>query len=138
MQPDVEHPRFDWLCICRLIRPHDQWMFIFLPPLGTKLDPEPTEDEYLQRIKDYIGDPNIPARIRGVSKWNINEIYAEVYNNEAQSIFCLGDAVHRHPPNNGLGSNTCIQDAFNLAWKVAYVMKGLASPSLLSTFTPEC
>jgi len=137
MQPDVEHPRFDWLCICRLIRAHDQWMFIFLPPLGTKLDPEPTQDEYLQRIKEYIGDPNISARIRSVSKWNINEIYAEAYNNEAQKIFCLGDAVHRHPPNNGLGSNTCIQDAFNLAWKVAYVMKGLASPSLLSTYSPE-
>lgn len=51
--------------------------------------------------------------------------------------FCLGDAVHRHPPLNGLGSNTCIQDAFNLAWKVAYVHQGKASPSLLSTYTVE-
>lgn len=51
--------------------------------------------------------------------------------------FCLGDAVHRHPPLNGLGSNTCIQDAFNLAWKLAYVSKGLASPSLLSTYSSE-
>ena len=38
--------------------------------------------------------------------------------------FCLGDAVHRHPPSNGLGSNTCIQDAYNLAWKVAHVLQG--------------
>jgi 2-polyprenyl-6-methoxyphenol hydroxylase-like FAD-dependent oxidoreductase len=38
--------------------------------------------------------------------------------------YCLGDAVHRHPPMNGLGSNTCIQDAANLAWKVALVEKG--------------
>lgn len=38
--------------------------------------------------------------------------------------FCLGDAVHRHPPMNGLGANTCIQDAANLAWKVAMVEKG--------------
>lgn len=53
------------------------------------------------------------------------------------SSFCLGDAVHRHPPLNGLGSNTCIQDAFNLAWKVAYVHKGLASPSLLSSYSAE-
>ena len=49
----------------------------------------------------------------------------------------MGDAVHRHPPMNGLGSNTCIQDAFNLAWTVAYVHKGLASPSLLSTYSTE-
>jgi len=51
--------------------------------------------------------------------------------------FCLGDAVHRHPPLNGLGSNTCIQDAFNLAWKIAYVHKGIASPSLLDTYSVE-
>jgi hypothetical protein len=50
---------------------------------------------------------------------------------------CLGDAVHRHPPLNGLGSNTCIQDAFNLAWKVAYVHKGLADKSILDTYSVE-
>lgn len=51
--------------------------------------------------------------------------------------FCLGDAVHRHPPLNGLGSNTCIQDAFNLAWKIAYVHQGIAPSSLLSTYSIE-
>lgn len=51
--------------------------------------------------------------------------------------FCLGDAVHRHPPFNGLGSNTCIQDAYNLAWKIAYVLKGKASPGLLDSYTLE-
>lgn len=45
--------------------------------------------------------------------------------------FCLGDAVHRHPPNHGLGSNTCIQDAHNLAWKIAYALKGLRSHWLM-------
>jgi len=51
--------------------------------------------------------------------------------------FCLGDAVHRHPPFNGLGSNTCIQDAYNLAWKIAFVHRGLASPELLKTYSQE-
>jgi hypothetical protein len=51
--------------------------------------------------------------------------------------FCLGDAVHRHPPFNGLGSNTCVQDAFNLAWKIAYVHKNLAAPSLLESYNAE-
>jgi hypothetical protein len=49
----------------------------------------------------------------------------------------LGDAVHRHPPFNGLGSNTCIQDAYNLAWKISYVMSGLAGPKLLDTYSTE-
>lgn len=49
----------------------------------------------------------------------------------------MGDAVHRHPPFNGLGSNTCIQDAFNLAWKVSYVMSGKAGRELLDTYSIE-
>lgn len=51
--------------------------------------------------------------------------------------FCFGDATHRHPPFNGLGSNTCIQDAFNLAWKIALVEAGKAAPKLLDTFSIE-
>lgn len=45
--------------------------------------------------------------------------------------------MHRHPPFNGLGSNTCIQDAYNLAWKISYVLKGKASSSILETFSHE-
>jgi 2-polyprenyl-6-methoxyphenol hydroxylase-like FAD-dependent oxidoreductase len=44
----------------------------------------------------------------------------------------MSSAVHRHPPANGLGSNTCIQDAFNLAWKIAYVLKGALKFSFLA------
>jgi 2,4-dichlorophenol 6-monooxygenase len=52
-------------------------------------------------------------------------------------VFCMGDAVHRHPPSNGLGSNTSIQDAYNLAWKLALVLKGKASPALLASYDSE-
>ncbi len=49
----------------------------------------------------------------------------------------MGDAIHRHPPSNGLGSNTSIQDAFNLAWKLAAVLKGQAGPALLDSYSQE-
>ena len=49
----------------------------------------------------------------------------------------MGDATHRHPPSNGLGSNTSIQDGFNLAWKLAYVLKGQAGPKLLDSYSAE-
>ncbi len=39
-------------------------------------------------------------------------------------VFIMGDAAHRHPPSNGLGSNTSIQDGFNLGWKLAAVSEG--------------
>jgi len=52
-------------------------------------------------------------------------------------VFCMGDACHRHPPSNGLGSNTSIQDAYNLAWKMALVLKGKATPRLLDSYNAE-
>jgi len=45
--------------------------------------------------------------------------------------------VHRHPPTNGLGSNTSIQDSYNLAWKLAHVVAGTADPSLLDSYDAE-
>ncbi|KAL2000629.1 hypothetical protein VTN02DRAFT_2844 [Thermoascus thermophilus] len=134
-QPDRAHPAFGWSCIARMVKPWYEWMFILFPDREASSDFNPTQEEYLQRVKELIGDESIPAEVLGVSKWYINEIVAEKYSKG--NVFCLGDAVHRHPPMNGLGSNTCIQDAYNLAWKIAYVMKGLASPSLLETYSIE-
>jgi len=51
--------------------------------------------------------------------------------------FIAGDAAHRHPPANGLGSNTSIQDSYNLAWKLALVVKGHASEELLRSYNDE-
>ncbi|KAL2862701.1 FAD binding domain-containing protein [Aspergillus lucknowensis] len=63
------------------------------------------------------------------------KIVAERYSDG--NLFCLGNTVHCHPPLNGLGSNTCIQDAFNLAWKIANVHRGFAGAELLSTYSTE-
>jgi hypothetical protein len=51
--------------------------------------------------------------------------------------FLLGDAAHVHSPVGGQGMNTGIGDAVNLAWKIASVLKGGASESLLDTYEPE-
>jgi 2-polyprenyl-6-methoxyphenol hydroxylase-like FAD-dependent oxidoreductase len=51
--------------------------------------------------------------------------------------FLAGDAAHIHPPTGGQGMNTGIQDAYNLAWKMALVLKGNASPKLLDTYEAE-
>jgi len=52
-------------------------------------------------------------------------------------MFLAGDAAHLMPPNGGFGGNTGIHDAHNLAWKLAYVLKGLAGPELLDTYDLE-
>ena len=52
-------------------------------------------------------------------------------------VFLAGDAAHVHSPAGGQGMNTGMQDAFNLSWKLAMVVRGAAAPSLLDSYTPE-
>jgi len=67
--------------------------------------------------------------------WGNNKMYATRYR--SGRVFCVGDAVHRHPPSNGLGSNTSIQDAYNLVWKLAMVLSGQAGAGLLDSYEAE-
>ena len=59
-----------------------------------------------------------------VSPWHMTAQVAERYR--AGRIFLVGDAAHRFPPTGGLGLNTGVQDAHNLAWKLAAVDAGTA------------
>ena len=52
-------------------------------------------------------------------------------------VFVAGDAAHLHPPAGGQGMNTGIQDAWNLGWKLALAVRGLAAPGLLETATRQ-
>lgn len=55
----------------------------------------------------------------------------------AERIFFAGDAAHIHSPAGGQGMNTGLQDAHNLAWKLAWAVKGLAGDALLDTYEQE-
>lgn len=135
-QPEVKHPPWGWTCVLRMVKAWDEWMFIVLPEPGfSDLAVQPSNEEYYERIDQFIGDPDISIELLDASKWYINEIVATRYSEG--NVFCLGDACHRHPPFNGLGSNTCVQDAYNLAWKIAMVDKGIADEGLLRTFSEE-
>lgn len=79
MQPDKEHPEFGWMGIVRMVKPWDEWMFILFPTPEFDIHAKPSKEEYLQRVKEFIGD-DTPAEIVDVSKWFINEIVAEKYS----------------------------------------------------------
>jgi hypothetical protein len=96
--------------------------------------PDYSDEEIRQILFRLIGEV-VPLKVTRVSYWTVNNIVARRYSKGR--VFCMGDAVHRHPPTNGLGSNTSIQDAYNLAWKLALVLKGKAGPSLLDSYNDE-
>jgi 2-polyprenyl-6-methoxyphenol hydroxylase-like FAD-dependent oxidoreductase len=94
-----------------------------------------TEERCVEWVRAALGDDEIPITIENVMPWNAEAQWAERYQDGR--IFLAGDAVHAMPPNGGFGGNTGVQDAHNLAWKLALVLQGHASPELLSTYEPE-
>ena len=120
--------------LVRMVRPWNEWLIVWGFDI-TQGTPEVTEEDALQVIRNLIGVPDLDAEITGISLWGNNEQYATTL--QSGRVFCAGDAVHKHPPSNGLGSNTSIQDSYNLAWKIAAVIKGQAPAGLLDTYTAE-
>jgi 2,4-dichlorophenol 6-monooxygenase len=90
--------------------------------------------ELNSRIRAFVGE-DVDAEILGVAGWQVRAQIAPAYS--AGRVFCMGDAVHRHPPTNGLGLNMSIADAYNLGWKLALVLAGRAGPALLDSYSPE-
>ncbi|KAF9102081.1 hypothetical protein BGX29_004970 [Mortierella sp. GBA35] len=68
--------------------------------------------------------------------YRVNERQAETFCHK-QRIFLAGDASHVHSPAGGQGMNTGLQDSYNLAWKIAMVLHGMAPPALLDSYEAE-
>jgi 2,4-dichlorophenol 6-monooxygenase len=117
----------------RMVRPWHEWVigFVHLGAAAADL----SREQLTAQVREVIQDDSIDVTVTGAYPWRINQVVAERYGDGR--VFCAGDAVHRHPPMNGLGGNTCIQDAFNLAWKLAAVLRWGAGPELLETYDAE-
>jgi len=90
--------------------------------------------ELRERISALVGE-EVDAEILGVAGWQVRAQIAPAYS--AGRVFAMGDAVHRHPPTNGLGLNMSIADAYNLGWKLALVLAGRAGAGLLDSYSAE-
>ncbi|MGH8516279.1 MAG: FAD-dependent monooxygenase, partial [Panacagrimonas sp.] len=119
-----------WICV----RPWTEWVLLFMydPNQG---EPDLSESAVIERARATIGDRDLPIKVKSTAKWQINHMVARSLRRGR--IFLAGDAAHRHPPANGLGTNTSIQDAFNLCWKLTAVIKGDAGDSLLQSYDEE-
>ncbi len=120
--------------LVRMVRPWNEWLIVWGYDIN---QPAPTVDAAMatQVARQLVGDPKLEIDLISANTWTVNNMYAT--SMQKDRVFIMGDAAHRHPPSNGLGSNTSIQDSFNLAWKLAAVLKGHAGPKLLDSYTQE-
>lgn len=88
-----------------------------------------------QTIKAYLVTPVAFKELRWFSTYKVHSRKADAFMKGR--CFLAGDAAHIHTPAGGQGMNTGIQDAYNLAWKIAYTLSGEAAPVVLKTYNSE-
>lgn len=120
--------------LVRMIRPWNEWLIVWGYDIN---QPAPEVDAEMATAvaRQLVGDPELEIELISANTWTVNDAYATQL--QKGRVFIMGDAAHRHPPSNGLGSNTSIQDGFNLAWKLAAVLKGQAGNGLLESYNTE-
>jgi 2-polyprenyl-6-methoxyphenol hydroxylase-like FAD-dependent oxidoreductase len=124
----------------RVEKPFDRG-FLAINALGDPAHPNTdvatglTEDRARELVHVALGSDDVPITIDNVMPWDAAAEVAERFR--AGRIFLAGDSAHVMPPNGGFGGNTGIQDAHNLAWKLAMVQAGEGAPALLDTYETE-
>ncbi|HEX5727882.1 FAD-dependent oxidoreductase [Microbacterium sp.] len=95
----------------------------------------PTLADIQAVLDDLAPEPTTASNLRWSSIFRIKHGIVDRYR--ADRVFVAGDAAHLHPPAGGQGLNTGIQDAWNLGWKLALAVRGIAAPALLDSYDAE-
>ncbi|WP_406125305.1 FAD-dependent monooxygenase [Streptomyces canus] len=114
----------------------ENWVFHapWHPERGETLE-EFTDERCVEHIRRAVGVADLDVQITGRAPWHAAQRVARSYR--AGRVFLAGDSAHEMSPTGAFGSNTGIQDAHNLAWKLAAVHGGWAGESLLDTYDAE-
>ena len=114
----------------------EKWVFHapWHPEQGEALE-EFTDERCVKHIRAAVGSSELDVEITGKAPWHAAERVAERYG--VGRVLLAGDSVHEMSPTGAFGSNTGIQDAHNLAWKLAAVLGGWAGAGLLDTYGAE-
>ena len=114
-------------------QPDDMWRIDWQLAPDTDIEDERRTGRLDRRIRDVIGD--VPYEIDWLSTYRFNQ--RVVARMRVSRVFFAGDAAHALPPYGARGMNSGIQDADNLAWKLAMVLTGQAGDGILETYHAE-
>ncbi|MFF4764159.1 FAD-dependent oxidoreductase [Streptomyces sp. NPDC001292] len=114
----------------------EQWVFHvpWFPERGQTLEYF-TDARITEHIRAAAGVRDLDVEITGKAPWHAADRVANSYRDGR--VFLIGDSAHEMPPTGAFGSNTGIQDAHNLAWKIAAVLRGWAGSTLLDSYEAE-
>lgn len=114
----------------------ENWVFHapWHPERGETLE-DFTEERCVEHIRRAVGVADLDVQITGKAPWHAAQRVARSYREGR--VFLAGDSAHEMSPTGAFGSNTGIQDAHNLAWKLAAVLGGWAGDGLLDTYDAE-
>lgn len=112
-----------------------RWVYMLPIYLDYEKKESFTKAFFENRIKKALGDESIEIDIKSISFWRMSAQIAQTFRKNR--VLLVGDAAHRFPPTGGLGMNTGIADAHNIAWKLEAVIRGLADEKLLDTYEQE-
>lgn len=102
------------------------------------LDKDESEISFTEIDRRIKEDTQLSLDISQVNWFSVYNVHTRGVNRfSVGRCFVAGDAAHIHSPAGGQGMNTGIQDAYNLAWKLAFTLKGYAHPRLLETYHEE-
>ncbi|HEY5061893.1 MAG TPA: FAD-dependent monooxygenase, partial [Gemmatimonadaceae bacterium] len=136
-------PQKDGFLIAFPLRGEGHFRIIMVLPRNEVADERRLEqDEFFAQLARMTppgmganGGPPVIERTQWLTRYRLHR--RGVTSDRDGRAFLAGDAAHIHSPVGGQGMNTGIQDAYNLAWKLALVVRGESNPALLDTYDAE-
>jgi len=104
-------------------------------PGATNVAGDTSTERCVALVRSAVGVPDLAVEIEDVAVWKATAECATAFRKGR--VFIAGDAAHVVPPTGGFGGNTGVQDAANLGWKLAAVLKGEAGEALLDSYEAE-
>ncbi|MET8005461.1 FAD-dependent oxidoreductase [Nonomuraea glycinis] len=120
-------------CALLPVNNRDRWMLHVAT--GQEDETAFTPERCAELVRAATGMPGLDVRILRALPWHPAARIADRFG--SGRVFLAGDAAHVMPPTGAFGANTGVQDAHNLAWKLAAVLRGEAGPGLLDTYDLE-
>ncbi len=111
----------------------DRWLVVM--GVGDERQRPVPDSEVGTFLRPYIGVDDLDVRRISTSTWRMSKQVAATFRKGR--VLLAGDSAHRFPPTGGFGLNSGVQDAHNLAWKLAYVLNGQASARLIDSYDQE-